>query len=381
MKSAQKGQHSTSEKLRIFGQRVTDRPGFVENAPLVLSFGSASAQTTSMDNMPSPSHSSAVEPTGASAEPVLALHRRGDLVAEYPRVRGLLADLPPGELSKAGRALSKIKARDVLASHPGTPTITVGVTGNAVLSGLSAAVTAQCARHGLFASVDECDFDSWIRDLGDGETPFSVSPPDLALVVLDPAVVFGSVPPVWSPDNVQSVLDQRIDLLASLVTDFSRRNPATTLVLNTIPLPRLAAAQLTDHRSRARLGAIWRSANVRILELAELAGVVVVDTETLYFDGIAVTEPRLSVYAKAHLSPELLNRYAREVGHIARQRVGRSKKILAVDLDGTLWGGVLGDDGVEGIEVADTYRVESFRSLQGVVKQLSAQGVLVAAES
>jgi FkbH-like protein len=76
-----------------------------------------------------------------------------------------------------------------------------------------------------------------------------------------------------------------------------------------------------------------------------------------------------------------LARYAREVGHLARQITGQAKKVLALDLDGTLWGGVLGDDGPDGIQLADGLRGEAFRAFQRVVKQLGSQGVLLAAVS
>jgi FkbH-like protein len=136
-----------------------------------------------------------------------------------------------------------------------------------------------------------------------------------------------------------------------------------------------------DYRSRARLGAVWREANARLLALAERRSVVVVDLDPLVAEGITVDDPRLRVYARANLSPGLLARYAREIGHLARCVAGRSKKCLALDLDGTVWGGILGEDGIEGIEVADSYRGEAFRAFQRVAKQIGSQGVLLVAAS
>jgi FkbH-like protein len=108
---------------------------------------------------------------------------------------------------------------------------------------------------------------------------------------------------------------------------------------------------------------------------------VVVDLDPLAAEDGAVSDPRFSAYTKAHLTPALLGRYARDVGHLARQLAGRVKKVLALDLDGTVWGGVLGDDGPRGVEVGDGYRGAAFASFQLVVKQLAAQGVLLAVAS
>jgi len=174
---------------------------------------------------------------------------------------------------------------------------------------------------------------------------------------------------------------EKLTLIEGLVATFAAAGRGT-LVLNTLPLPRRYTAQLVDHRFRARLGAVWRAANARLLDLAERQpALVVLDLDPLVAEGVRVIDPRLATYARAYLSGELLAGYAREVGHLARAVAGRSSKCLVIDLDGTVWGGILGDDGVEGIEVAESFRGEAFRAFQRVVRQIGAQGVLVAAVS
>ncbi|MGI3200733.1 HAD-IIIC family phosphatase [Streptomyces sp. GLT-R25] len=187
----------------------------------------------------------------------------------------------------------------------------------------------------------------------------------------------------WGPEDVERVARERIGTLAGLVARFAE-SARGTLVLNTLPLPRRFAAQLVDHRSRARLGAVWREANARLLRLAEEhERVVVLDLDPLVGEGVPVVEPRLSQYTRAHLSPALLAAYAREIGHLARHRAGQVKKALVLDLDGTLWGGILGEDGPDGIETGTdgTHRGGAHFAFQRVVGQLAAQGVLLAAVS
>ncbi|MFD0329344.1 HAD-IIIC family phosphatase [Streptacidiphilus monticola] len=89
----------------------------------------------------------------------------------------------------------------------------------------------------------------------------------------------------------------------------------------------------------------------------------------------------MSAYAKAHLGEELLARYAREVGHLGRALRGKAKKVLVLDLDNTLWDGVLGDDGADGIAAATTFRGEAFGTFQKLARQIGSQGVLLAVSS
>jgi FkbH-like protein len=312
---------------------------------------------------------------------LLRLHRAGRLAAEYPEVRRLLAGLSGDGLARAGRLLSRIDPEEVLRAHPQTRPVTVVITGHGTLNALVAPLTVELARHGLLLRPVLSPFDSYAFDLIDKDSQLYAAEPDLALCVLDASVVFDEVPTPWRPCDVQLAFEEKLELLRQLAARFGRESRGT-LVLNSLPLPHQLAAQLIDHRSRAELGALWREANARLLRMSEgNPGVVVFDIDTLVMDGVAVADPRLSIYAKAPFSPELLAAYARQAGHLARHVSGRPKKVLAIDLDGTAWGGTLMDDGMDGIEMGDTYRGHAYRQFQQAVRQLAAQGVLVAAIS
>jgi FkbH-like protein len=315
------------------------------------------------------------------AEGIRELHRDGRLAGEYPRVRGLLDGLDATDLARAGRLLARLDPGDVLREHPEVPVVTVGITGHGTLGPLVPALTAELARHGLLLCATVADLDSYVYELADPGSAVHSADPDLVLCVLDPAMVFDELPAPWGPEDVERVLDEKLSLLEDLAARFARIARGI-LVINTLPLPSHVTAQLLDYCSRARLGASWRDANARLLRLGGAqSSVIAVDLDPLIAEGIAATDLRLSVYARMHLSAGLLARYAREIGHLARHLAGRTKKCLAVDLDGTLWGGVLGDDGVSGIEVAGSYRGEAFQAFQKVVKQIASQGVLLAAVS
>ncbi|WP_448316711.1 HAD-IIIC family phosphatase [Streptomyces sp. CO7] len=310
------------------------------------------------------------------------LHRDGSLAAHYPRVRGLLAELTGDPLARAGRLLARLDPDDVLAAHPGTPAPLLALTGHGTLTGAVPALTAELARHGLPARIRLSPFDSWVFDLVDPASELYAARPDLVLCLLDPATVTDDLPTPWGADDVGRVLEEKLGLLERAAEVCATAAPGATLVLNTLPLLQETQAQLLDLRARARLGALWRRAEARLLDLADRhPHVVVVDLLPLLGRGVPVRDVRQSVYARAHLSDALLAAYAREVGHLARLSTGGAKKVLALDLDNTVWGGVLGEVGPDGIETDGGYRGEAFRRFQLVVRQLAAQGVLVTAVS
>ncbi|MGW4161942.1 HAD-IIIC family phosphatase [Streptomyces sp. NPDC004788] len=317
-----------------------------------------------------------------TVESLSELHRAGRLAERYPDVAGLLARSPETELIRSGRLLARLDPEEVLAAHPAVPAPLVAVTGHGTLSALVPSLTVEFARHGLLARVRLSDFDRWVFDLVDPDSSLYEAGPALVLCVLDPSVVADELPAPWRVGDAERVLDAKLALVERAAEVFAASCPGGTLVLNTLPLPRELTAQLIDRRARARLGALWREANVRLLRLAEeRPGVVTVDLDPLLAEGVAAWDVRQSVYAKAHLSEPLLAGYAREVGQLARQATGGGKKVLALDLDNTVWGGVLGEVGPEGIETGESHRGEAFRRFQRVAAQLGSQGVLLAVVS
>jgi FkbH-like protein len=325
-----------------------------------------------------------MDSTSAPASAVDWLRQRladGDLPDRYPELAPRLGTAGPAEVRQAGTLLQRVAPELVLAAHPDTPVVRVAVTGHSTLDAVRAPLTGELARHGLMLEATMTDFDSYLFTLSDPGSELYQAEPDLALCVLDPWLVFDEVPTPWRVEDVEAVLKAKLTLLDGLARTFSTAGRGV-LVYNTIPLPAQFADQLIDLRSRARLGAVWREANAALLRMTDdHPAVVVLDLDPVLADGVPLSDARMSAYAKAHLSAELLARYAHRAAHLARVLTGRTKKVLALDLDNTLWGGILGDDGIEGIEIGDGHRGEAFAAFQRVAKQLGGQGVLLAAVS
>jgi FkbH-like protein len=73
---------------------------------------------------------------------------------------------------------------------------------------------------------------------------------------------------------------------------------------------------------------------------------------------------------------------AHSLSRVIGSQFGASKKCLVVDLDNTLWGGVIGDDGADGIELGpETASGDAFQEFQRYLQQLKQRGVLLAVAS
>jgi FkbH-like protein len=143
-----------------------------------------------------------------------------------------------------------------------------------------------------------------------------------------------------------------------------------------------ARHDLGTYRSRT-LGSDWSFRKWVNLELGLNAPpyLHICDLEFLAnrIGGIAARDERAWFESKQPCSPALLPDFAREVAHLIVGLKQAPKKVLVLDLDNTLWGGVVADDGLEGIEVGDTSpRGEAFKAFQKYIASLKQRGTLLA---
>ncbi len=90
-------------------------------------------------------------------------------------------------------------------------------------------------------------------------------------------------------------------------------------------------------------------------------------------------EPSLWYSAKQEVHPQASVLYGDQLGRLIAALRGRSAKCLVLDLDNTLWGGVIGDEGVDGIVLGQGSPTgEAFVAFQQYVRQLGKRGVILA---
>lgn len=70
------------------------------------------------------------------------------------------------------------------------------------------------------------------------------------------------------------------------------------------------------------------------------------------------------------------------VANIIKSILGKNKKVLNLDLDNTLWGGIIGDDGADNIEIGqETAQGETYKEFQDYIKQHKQLGILLTVNS
>lgn len=124
-----------------------------------------------------------------------------------------------------------------------------------------------------------------------------------------------------------------------------------------------------------------RSANNQLYQFAEeevRVTIVPFSQLVMGYGYSRLFDPKYWYLGRMKLSLEGNRLLAREIRWLTRAKEGKSRKVLVLDLDNTLWGGVLGEDGWQNIQLSDEGTGLIFKEFQQLIIELSQLGVLIA---
>jgi FkbH-like protein len=250
---------------------------------------------------------------------------------------------------------------------------------NRTLSFLAGDLEAVCLSRGLVVEAVETDYDA-VRALAMGAAEPPAGRFDAVLLLLDAA---------FFPAGAQ-LLDREGEAAAfaalsaefDAVADGLRSRLQAPVVAATVPVPpelRLSSADMAVAGTQLRQVA---QINAHIAERAAAGGVVMFDLAALaaQIGAAAFFDPVRFFQAKTPFALEAGAVVADALTALIAAMTGRTARVLALDLDNTLWGGVVADDGVAGIVVGQgSPEGEAFLAVQQYALELRRRGVALVA--
>lgn len=134
----------------------------------------------------------------------------------------------------------------------------------------------------------------------------------------------------------------------------------------------LGASRALAHMSMALMDALERVPNAYLLDASRWMAAA----------GASASHPKLWFMAKVPFGPKVFAAAAGEIEAATQALAGATRKLVVCDLDNTLWGGIVGDDGWQNLQLGGHSPAgEAFVELQRGLKALSRRGVLLAIAS
>jgi FkbH-like protein len=263
-----------------------------------------------------------------------------------------------------------------LATRP----VKLAVLGSSTLGHLLPAVRVGALRRGLWVYTHEGDYGQYFQELGDPASTLHAFKPDVVLLAFDAAHLLRGATAGAEAAQADALLEAT---LAQLRECWRRAREAfrCQVIQQTVMPVFPALLGNNEHRLPgsprhlvARLNAALRTeADAASVDLLALDDRVAQDGLTAWHN------PVLWHRAKQEVTPAAAPIYGELLAGLLAAGQGRSRKCLVLDLDNTLWGGVIGDDGLEGIVLGQGSALgEAFLAVQNYAREQSRRGVILA---
>jgi FkbH-like protein len=280
------------------------------------------------------------------------------------------------ELERGAKLLTRLRAGG--ATLPAARRLKVALLGGFTTQLARPALEMACFRDGIDAEVYEAEYGVYRQEVLDRSSGLHRFGPDV--VVIATHWRDAQLPPfVTDPDEAVSALVGGFETL----WEICRTELRAHVIQHDFDVPAV--------ESYGQLSGVLEGGRARVLARANLElraragrGVSILD-----FDGVAAafgkerwSAPRLWYLAKQHPAPEALPLWIDYLTAQLRAVVGLSRKVLALDLDNTLWGGVIGEDGLDGIRLgAHSPEGEAHQDLQRYARELRERGIVLVVTS
>ena len=186
------------------------------------------------------------------------------------------------------------------------------------------------------------------------------------------------------PEDGHAEVVSRFAAEAGALLDAFRAKSAAPLLVHNLALPPWRKLGILDAKVPHGQGALISRMNEALAAAARrVADVHVVDYAALVNRHGALNwyDERMRLYARAPIAGAMQSHLADEYVRFIRALAGGAKKCLVLDLDNTLWGGIVGEDGVDGIRLGATYPGSAFVEFQRHAQDLGKRGVILAIAS
>lgn len=263
-----------------------------------------------------------------------------------------------------------------LTSRP----VRLAVLGSSTLSHLLPAIRVGALRRNIWLTVYEAAYGQYWQEINDSSMPLHGFAPNSLLFSFDAAhLVRGADADIGGGQIVASTI-AHLEQCWRLAQETFGCN-----IIQQTAMPRfLPLLGSNEHRLSGSQASLVSALNVQLRSATSNARVdLLAIDDRVAFDGLGTWhDPVLWHRAKQEITPAAAPLYGDLVARLVAAHQGLSRKCLVLDLDNTLWGGVIGDDGLAGIVLGQGSALgEAFLSVQSYARAMAQRGIILAVVS
>jgi FkbH-like protein len=262
----------------------------------------------------------------------------------------------------------------------------IGILGSFTLNGLEETLRVKCAEKKIDASVFVSAYNQYHQDILNDKSNLYNFSPDIAFLILDARSILGNffyLPYSLSVEQRKELVETKSEELINLFEVFTKKSKSKLIVTN-LSIPTYSPYGICETKSEFGLQEIVMTLNSKLYDYAR-------QNQSVYmfdFNGFVtrygesnVFDYRQYFFGDIKISLEFIPLLAEDLMGYVKAMTGLNKKCIVLDLDNTLWGGIVGEDGFNGIKLSPTPPGNAYMEFQRSLLALNQRGVILAINS
>ena len=273
-----------------------------------------------------------------------------------------------------------------LSINPLQKKIKISLLSSFTINGLSESLKVKCSKHQISCLTHVADYNQYNQEIFDKNSEMYAFSPDITFLILDTRSIFGELfhfPYSITKSEREIFVDEKIDEILNLIKKFNEHS-SSKLVITNLGLPNYSPHGIAEMKTSYSFHDAIMDFNKKLKEnLIEMESVYVFDffkfvikhgeNNVFNFQNFLFGDIKISLDYIPHLANDF-------IPYII-SFLGLTKKCIVVDLDNTLWGGIIGEDGFDGIRLGPQPPGNAFVEFQKYLKALSQRGIILAINS
>jgi len=245
-------------------------------------------------------------------------------------------------------------------------------------------LTVEAALAGYVLDIEIGGYGAYMDEMLNPQSDLDRSQAELVLVLLDLEEISGRLPDMCADGHgvgVEPEIAGSVARVSQMLRSYRERNPGRLVVQGCVVPDSTSLGPVGDGNLKYSLVNVVKELNRRLLALCATVSDCVffdVDEVAARYGRANWRDARLFLSSRLPISAGAFGTYARGLVRTMSVLFRAPRKVLCTDLDNTLWGGVLGEDGAHGIVTGSAFPGNCYLEYQRYLKQLAARGILLA---
>ncbi len=254
------------------------------------------------------------------------------------------------------------------------------------INGLPETIRVKCSEVKTDCTVYLAGYNQYAQEILNESSDLYNFKPDISFLIIDTRNILGEL--FFSPYSVseeirRDFIKKRADEISSLVKHFTTESKSK-LILTNLSIPTYSPYGILETKTEYGLYEMVHDFNKKLKDFVKNEQLTYLSDFNSFISKYGeanVFDFRQFHFGDIKISLEKIPYFADELMSYIKPILGINRKCIVLDLDDTLWGGVFGEEGLEGISLGPSGKGAAFMEFQRRLLSLQERGILLAINS